>query len=113
MEPVTGEAGSGAQKASGTEFLSKIDISDEAAVARAVAAARAAFGPIIILINAAGISGPGAAHELTVADKTLNVNLKGCFLTTKYIAPMMLDSGCGKIVHITSLVAFSSLDNLL
>jgi len=81
------------------------DVSDEAQVTEAVAAAREALGGIDILVNAAGIAGGGPAHLVQEGDwdRVLDVNLKGTWLVSKHVLPAMLEGGGGSIVHIASV----------
>ena len=79
-----------------------VDVTDEAAVA--AAAARA--GPVDILVNSAGITGPNA----TVADyplaewrRVFSVNVDGTFLACRALVPGMVARGYGRIVNIASV----------
>jgi NAD(P)-dependent dehydrogenase (short-subunit alcohol dehydrogenase family) len=81
------------------------DVRDEASVRAMVAAVLGAFGGRIdILVNCAGTTGPieTPVHEIPVAewDEVLAVNLRGTFLPTKHVVPVMLRQGRGKIVNI-------------
>ncbi len=65
----------------------------------------AAFGKIDILIANAGVGGCGdVAWDQTeeLWDLTLAVNLKGVWLTTKYVVPHMIERRYGKIVVTSS-----------
>jgi dihydroanticapsin dehydrogenase len=88
-----------------TCFLDDVDVRDEDAVRRAVAAAAEAVGAADILVNAAGVAGVGPAHELAVEDwdRTLDINLKGSFLVAKHALPAMLARGSGSIIHVASV----------
>ena len=80
-----------------------------------MAAAKARFGRIDILINNVGIGGrDGPAHRLEEAafDRTMNVNLKGMWLTLKNVLPLMREQGGGAIVNISSLAATSGATQL-
>lgn len=80
------------------------DVRDEAAVRAMVEAALDVFERIDILINCAGTTGPieTPVHELKVEDwdEVLAVNLRGTFLPTKHVLPVMLRQKRGKIVNI-------------
>jgi NAD(P)-dependent dehydrogenase (short-subunit alcohol dehydrogenase family) len=82
------------------------DVSDEVQVKGLVQATLARFGHIDILVNNAAIIPPqeGRAHELTneAWDRTMNVNLRGYWLVSKYVIPAMLRQGAGSIVFIAS-----------
>jgi 3-oxoacyl-[acyl-carrier protein] reductase len=80
------------------------DVRDEAAVRAMVEAAVDGFARIDILINCAGTTGPieTPVHEIKVEDwdEVQAVNLRGTFLPTKHVAPIMLRQRQGKIVNI-------------
>ena len=60
-----------------------------------------AFGRVDILFNNAGVWFPNAVPECTEQewDLTLDVNLKGAFLMSKYTIPKMVAQGGGIIIH--------------
>jgi len=83
-----------------------LDVSDPKAVEAASQEARKALGRIDVLINSAGIT--GATH--TVIDypidswlKVMDVNVNGLFYCCRFIAPMMVEQGYGRIVNISSV----------
>lgn len=82
------------------------DISDELSVAELVSAARAR-GPIAVLVNSAGITGPlgRKTHELDIEafDSTLAVNLRGAILLTMGVLPDMLEAQYGRIMQVVSI----------
>ncbi len=101
LEAVAGEARQLGRKA----LAVPTDVRDEASVRAMVEAARGAFGGRIdVLVNCAGTTGPveTPVHEIDVADfdEVLAVNLRGTFLPTKHVVPVMLAQRRGKIVNI-------------
>ncbi len=62
------------------------------------------WGRIDVLINNAGITRDGLMINYGEDDwdEVLRVNLKGCFNTAKSIAPLMMQSGGGHIINISS-----------
>jgi len=60
-----------------------------------------AFGRIDILFNNAGVWFPNTVPDCTEEewDLTLDVNLKGAFLMSKYTIPIMVAQGSGIIIH--------------
>src|SRR5262245_46303594 len=81
------------------------DVRGEAAVARAVAAALVEHGRIDVLVNAAGVSTYGMAHEVEAEewDRVLDINLKGSFLVAKHVLPGMMAERSGSIIHVASV----------
>ncbi len=95
--------------AGGTAAAYRCDVSDDAAVATAVAAANSELGRISGVVTAAGIfHGPDLqpAHEVSVEDfiAVLQVNLVGTFAVIKHALPHLIDGG-GSIVTIASTAA--------
>src|SRR3954469_25730459 len=79
------------------------DVTVDADVERMIVEAeRAVGGPIDILVNNAGINIRGAADELTEADwdAVVDVNLKGPFLVSRRLGPMMVRRGWGRIINL-------------
>ena len=80
------------------------DVRDEAQVQAMVARAVETFGRIDVLVNCAGTTGPveTPVQELRVGDwdDLLAINLRGTFLPTKHVVPVMLRQRRGKIVNI-------------
>ncbi|MGD7003425.1 SDR family NAD(P)-dependent oxidoreductase [Corynebacterium halotolerans] len=74
-------------------------------------------GPIHGLVNCAALAdgvGGNAVHEIPVADwdRILGVNLRGSFLMTRAVAPLLISSGGGTIVNIGSDAAANGSANL-
>ncbi len=80
------------------------DVADPAAVQQAFAQARAALGPLAILVNNAGAaeSAPFLKTSFELWQRMLSVNLTGSFLCTQAALPDMLEAGWGRIVNIAS-----------
>lgn len=83
------------------------DIGDENALQAAVAQARAARGPIAVLVNNAGQaeSAPFAKTSTELWQRMLAVNLTGTFHCAQAVLPDMLAARRGRIVNIASTAA--------
>jgi NAD(P)-dependent dehydrogenase (short-subunit alcohol dehydrogenase family) len=92
-----------AVEAGGRAVALRCDVTDEDAVAHAVAEAGAQLGPITNLCNIAGIGGFSHTVEQSLGgwDKILAVNLTGTFLMCRAVLPQMLEHG-GAIVNTVS-----------
>jgi 2-deoxy-D-gluconate 3-dehydrogenase len=84
------------------------DFSDRAQVDRMIGEALAAMGGLDILVNNAGIilRAPAAVHTDEYWDAVLEVNLTAVFRLCRAVGSHMLERGRGKIVNISSLLAF-------
>jgi len=80
------------------------DVSSKPSVTAAAARTRSELGPVTILVNNAGISGPVPFLEIDEAlwDKMMGINLKGPYYVTQAIIPDMLAAQWGRIVNVTS-----------
>jgi NAD(P)-dependent dehydrogenase (short-subunit alcohol dehydrogenase family) len=90
------------------------DVSSAEDVERAVARARAELGPILCLVNNAGIVdniAPLARMRPEAWERELAVNLTGAFLMTRAAVPDMVAAGWGRIVIISSVAARGGLFN--
>ena len=81
-----------------------VDVRAEAQVEGMVARAMETFGRIDVLVNCAGTTGPVETPVQGIQvgdwDDLLAINLRGTFLPTKHVVPVMLRQGRGKIVNI-------------
>ena len=92
-------------------IVASADITDEAAVEAAMAAAEDRFGDRLWgLVNVAGTTGPSGAMlwEHTVADyrDVFDVNVLGSVLTMKHILPRLMARGQGSVVNIGGTFGF-------
>jgi 3-hydroxybutyrate dehydrogenase len=83
----------------------RCDVTEEAGIAAAFAAATRAFGPVTILVNNAGAaeSAPFVRTSLELFRRMLDVNLIGTFLCSRAALPDMLEGGFGRIVNVASV----------
>lgn len=90
--------------ASAQAFIAPCDITDADAVAAAFAAARAALGPVAVLVNNAGQAESAPFHKTSLDqwNRMLAVNLTGTFICTQAALPDLLNAGAGRIVNVAS-----------
>lgn len=83
------------------------DVSNEQNVKQAIDEVMARFGKIDILLNNAGIAAGGSVETLTEEawDQSMDINVKGIFLLSKYVVPHMRERKYGRIVNIASVNA--------
>lgn len=83
------------------------DVSNEENVKTAIDKVIAEFGKIDILLNNAGVAQAGNVETLTVEqwDNSMNINVKGIYLVSKYVVPHMRKQNYGKIVNTASVNA--------
>lgn len=85
-------------------FLIKADVGDAKQVEEMAAAVYRKWGRVDVLINNAGITKDSLMIKLKEAewDEILRVNLKGCFNTIRAFSRVMIKTGGGHIVNISS-----------
>ena len=90
----------------GKVFGLQIDVSNEQSVRTVVENSIKHFenGRIDILANVAGIGPFAKFNDLSVEnwDRTINVNLRGTFLVSKFVSENMIKNGGGVIVNMSS-----------
>lgn len=86
------------------EFGYIADVADRAQVDAAISSIREAFGPILVLVNAAGVEGFKKFLDMSFERwwKVIDVNLNGVFHTIQAVLPDMVEAGWGRIVNISS-----------
>ncbi len=97
------------QEAGGEAIFVQTDVSKAADTERMVKETVDAFGGLHFLINNAGIY-DGRDKKITEIDievfkRTLDINLKGMFLSAKYAMPAIVKSGGGAAVLVSSVGA--------
>ena len=95
-------------KAAGAECLAvPCDISLEEPVSKLVEDVQRRFGRIDVLINNAGVMTrpvPLAELEVRKWDYTMAVNLRGPFLVSKAVLPIMMQQKSGSIINLSSSI---------
>jgi NAD(P)-dependent dehydrogenase (short-subunit alcohol dehydrogenase family) len=86
------------------------DMSRRAEVARLAKAALEQFGRVDILINNAGTNKPQAIDAITDEswDEVLEINLNSVMALARALVPQMKQRHWGRIIHISSVMAFVS-----
>lgn len=97
----------------------KVDVSDPDTISAGLAQVENAIGPLRVLVNCAGIGGAaktisrGCAHDPSLFEKTLKINLMGSFFCASQAAariaaakPIGSDGARGVIVNTASVAAF-------
>jgi 3-oxoacyl-[acyl-carrier protein] reductase len=91
----------------GTARPVQIDVADGDSVGRAFDEVEEAFGPVEVLVNAAGVTRDKLLLQLSEDDwhRTLDVDLTGVYRTTKRALRRMVRNRYGRMVNISSIVA--------
>ena len=92
------------------------DVSLEEPVKELVANVTRKFGRIDVLVNNAGVmTRPVSITELDVKkwDYTIAVNLRGPFLVTRAVLPIMLKKKSGSIINVSSMIGRSAYANFI
>jgi 3-oxoacyl-[acyl-carrier protein] reductase len=98
------EVVAGITKRGGEAICVQADVSNSADVERLVATTLRVCGRVDILVNNAGIEIARDFLETTEDDwdRTIDVNLKGAWLCSKAVAPIMLEQKAGRIIMTSS-----------
>jgi 2-hydroxycyclohexanecarboxyl-CoA dehydrogenase len=88
----------------GDGFGKVADVTDRAQVDAAMSAIRDELGPILVLVNAAGVEGFKKFLNMSFQEwsTVIDVNLNGVFHTIQAALPDMVEAGWGRIVNISS-----------
>ena len=100
LERVTRETGG---------LLLEADVTDAAAVERAIAKLHETWGPVAILVQNAGIA-PSAPLKGTTDedwDRTMAVNVTAPFRIERALLPEMISAGWGRVIHVASTAGLS------
>lgn len=98
------------QKETGRRVVAlQTDVSDPEQVRWMVEQVRNTLGEIDILVNNAGVVRDSLFLRMDESkwDEVLGINLKGTFLCTKAVVPMMVSKRWGRIINISSVVGIT------
>ena len=121
---VNAERGRALVRADGRVLFEAVDVTDEAAAARAVDALAARLGPLRVLVNAAGFGAMGATATpdgpLPLAEfrRLVDVNLVGSFNVARLVAARMIHNvplaggERGVIVHTASIAGIEGREGM-
>jgi 3-hydroxybutyrate dehydrogenase len=95
-------------------FSARCDVTDEASVHAAFAAARRELGDAYVLVNNAGQADGSPFEQMTreLWDRMIAVNLTGVFLCAREVLPAMLAARAGRIVNIASTSGLKGYRNI-
>jgi NAD(P)-dependent dehydrogenase (short-subunit alcohol dehydrogenase family) len=105
IESVSSLASGGLRTGSRAAIAIVADVTDRAATERTLATVEGTLGPVDLLVNNAGIIGPLIATADTDPDlwwRTIEVNLRGPYLSTRAALPGMVSRGRGRIISVSS-----------
>jgi 3-oxoacyl-[acyl-carrier protein] reductase len=83
------------------------DVTEPEAVERLVSETLARFGSVDVAVNSVGITGETGtrSHEIPLADfdRVISVNLRGAFILSQAVLPVMLAQRYGRLLHVASI----------
>jgi 3alpha(or 20beta)-hydroxysteroid dehydrogenase len=98
-----------ASELGGTATFARLDVTSAASWRDTVAAAEAAFGPVSVLVNNAGIDHQHYVETVSEADyrRVIDVNQVGVFLGMQAVIPSMRRAGRGSIINLSSVAGLN------
>ncbi|PWH19940.1 MAG: hypothetical protein DDG58_03710 [Ardenticatenia bacterium] len=93
------------REAGGVCRFYEMDVSNAQHVARVISQIIQDFKRVDILVNNAAIWRPGRVTDLDEEtwDRVLDTNLKGIFLVSKYVLPVMMEAKRGVVINVASV----------
>lgn len=94
----------------GEAYALEADVAEPSAWSRIVDECRTRYGRLDVLVNSAAWTRVAKVTDLSVEDwhRSIDVTLTSVFLGAKYCIPLMLETGGGSIVNISSVNGFVS-----
>ena len=95
------------RKAGGNAFAEHVDVTDEAETVALASRVQKRFKRIDVLFNNAGISGVGDVLETEpdLFDRVMRVNVRGVYLMSRAVVPLMVKQRSGSIINMSSCIA--------
>ena len=89
----------------------RADVSDQASVTDMVSRVERELGPIDVLVNDAGISGPQETRPIWEEDpgewwRVFEINVLGAYLCCRAVLPAMVKRGAGRIINVGNGAAY-------
>ncbi|MED5579144.1 MAG: SDR family NAD(P)-dependent oxidoreductase [Nitrospinota bacterium] len=97
-----------------SSLVVQTDVSDEISVRNLIGKVSSELGSVDILVNNSGVAGPTKPCEdvtLEEWEDCFSVNMKGMFLVTKYVIPLMKEKRYGRIINVSSMSGKRPLPN--
>ncbi len=91
------------------------DVSDEQSWRSVVTETGSTFGPVTALVNNAGVLQFAELATMELADfqRLFSINVHGCFLGMKTVAPVMTEAGGGSIMNCSSVEGLGGMPSLV
>jgi 3-oxoacyl-[acyl-carrier protein] reductase len=106
LDRARAESSAAALATAGKAIAVAVDITDEAAVARALAETTAQLGKLDIFVNNAGIAGASKTlWDYTPEEwrQVFRINVEAMYLCCRAVVPQMIERGYGRIVNVASI----------
>lgn len=104
IDETRGRAVAREAEAGGKAAFFRVDMAAEDEIREAMVRVKEAWGRLDVLVNNAGIylQADVLGTSLEAWERLMRINLTGVFLCTKYAVPLMIESGGGVVVNVSS-----------
>ncbi|PSR20885.1 MAG: short-chain dehydrogenase [Sulfobacillus acidophilus] len=114
VDEMNGERVVGDIRQDGAEAMFvKADVADERQSRQCLETVVQSFGRIDVLVNNAGVSAVGDVAQCAPEDwdRVMRVNVRGVYLMSHFVVPIMRDQGQGTIIQMSSTIALVGLQS--